>query len=190
MYLIFDTETTGLPKKYKAPIEELDNWPRIVQIAWQLFNENETCISKKDYIIKPNGFIIPDNAAKIHGITTKRAVDEGHLIEPVLKEFSKEIEKSDHIIAHNLFFDEKIISAEFLRNNIKHSFQDINKICTMKASTKFCKLPHQYGGLKWPNLQELHIFLFKYEFEGMHNASADVDACAKCFFELKKRNIL
>ena len=47
MYLIFDTETTGLPKKYKAPLEELDNWPKIVQIAWQLFNENETCISKK-----------------------------------------------------------------------------------------------------------------------------------------------
>ena len=60
----------------------------------------------------------------------------------------------------------------------------------MKSLTKFCKLPHQYGWLKWPNQQELHIILFKYEFEGMHNASADVEACAKYFFELKKRNIL
>ena len=27
MYLIFDTETTGLPKNFKAPITDTDNWP-------------------------------------------------------------------------------------------------------------------------------------------------------------------
>jgi len=60
----------------------------------------------------------------------------------------------------------------------------------MKSSTKYCKLPHKYGGFKWPNLQELHLKLFKSEFEEAHNAFADVKACAKCFFELKKRRVL
>ena len=36
MYLIFDTETTGLPKNWNAPVTDVDNWPRCVQIAWQL----------------------------------------------------------------------------------------------------------------------------------------------------------
>jgi len=30
MYLFFDTETTGLPRNWKAPVTDLDNWPRMV----------------------------------------------------------------------------------------------------------------------------------------------------------------
>ncbi len=36
MYLIFDTETTGLPKNYNAPLTDADNWPRLVQLAQSL----------------------------------------------------------------------------------------------------------------------------------------------------------
>jgi DNA polymerase-3 subunit alpha len=36
MFLIYDTETTGLPKNYNAPLTDSDNWPRLVQLAWQL----------------------------------------------------------------------------------------------------------------------------------------------------------
>ena len=39
MYLIFDTETTGLPKRWDAPITDTDNWPRCIQIAWQLHDD-------------------------------------------------------------------------------------------------------------------------------------------------------
>jgi hypothetical protein len=38
MYLFIDTETTGLPKNYKAPLHDLSNWPRLIQIAWLLYN--------------------------------------------------------------------------------------------------------------------------------------------------------
>ena len=34
MYLFFDTETTGLPRNWKAPVTHLNNWPRMIQIAW------------------------------------------------------------------------------------------------------------------------------------------------------------
>jgi len=40
MYLFFDTETTGLPKNWKAPIEDLNNWPRLVQLAWLEWKPN------------------------------------------------------------------------------------------------------------------------------------------------------
>ena len=73
MYLIFDTETTGLPKNYNAPITDLDNWPRMVQIAWQLHELDGTLVEVKNYIVKPEGYTIPFNSAKIHGITTEKA---------------------------------------------------------------------------------------------------------------------
>ena len=78
MYLIFDTETTGLPQNYKAPLTDFDNWPRLVQIAWQLHEPNGKLVAAKNLIVKPEGFTIPYNSAQIHGITTERALAEGH----------------------------------------------------------------------------------------------------------------
>jgi len=62
MYLIFDTETTGLPKRWDAPISDVDNWPRAVQIAWQLHDDMGAVIEHQDYLIKPEGFNIPFDA--------------------------------------------------------------------------------------------------------------------------------
>ena len=55
MYLIFDTETTGLPRNYNAPISDSENWPRAVQIAWQLHNEKGALLEHKDFLIIPEG---------------------------------------------------------------------------------------------------------------------------------------
>ena len=77
MYLTFDTETTGLPKNYSAPISETDNWPRMVQIAWQINDKSGNLISSESHIIKPRDFTIPFNAEKIHGISTEKAIEKG-----------------------------------------------------------------------------------------------------------------
>ena len=77
MYLIFDTETTGLPKNWNAPITDVDNWPRCIQIAWQLHDELGNCIEHEDYLVKPDGFNIPYDAEKIHGISTELAEEQG-----------------------------------------------------------------------------------------------------------------
>ena len=113
MYLFFDTETTGLPRNFKAPLEDLENWPRIVQISWLIFDESEKIVDEKDYIIKPQNFIIPDRVSRIHGITTEIALSEGRELKPILNEFVSDVKNSSYIIAHNMEFDEKIIGAEF-----------------------------------------------------------------------------
>ena len=84
MYLIFDTETTGLPKDYNAPLTDLDNWPRLVQLAWQLHANDGSLIEAQNFIIKPEGYNIPYNAEKVHGISTERANKEGHDLNKVL----------------------------------------------------------------------------------------------------------
>ena len=68
MYLIYDTETTGLPKNFSAPVSDSENWPRLVQVAWQLHNDMGELIEVKNFIVRPEGFTIPYNAEKIHGL--------------------------------------------------------------------------------------------------------------------------
>ncbi|MEN8121004.1 MAG: 3'-5' exonuclease [Bacteroidota bacterium] len=189
MYLLFDTETTGLPKNYKAPVTDTDNWPRLVQIAWLTFDNDGNKIDNKDYIIKPLGFTIPNEASKLHGITTERAMEEGEDLDKVLSIFAEAIAKTDYLVAHNISFDEKIVGAEFVRKNFKTKWFSKKQICTMQASTNYCELPGKYG-YKWPNLMELHKKLFGHGFEEAHNAAADISATGKCFWELKELGVI
>ncbi|RLD68508.1 MAG: 3'-5' exonuclease [Bacteroidetes bacterium] len=189
MYLLFDTETTGLPKNYKAPVTDTDNWPRMVQIAWLTFDNDGKKIDSKDYIIKPVGYTIPTEASNLHGITTERAMEEGEDLDKVLSIFAEAIAKTDYLVAHNISFDEKIVGAEFVRKKFKTKWFSKKQICTMQASTDYCELPGKYG-YKWPNLMELHKKLFGHGFEEAHNAAADINATAKCFWKLKELGVI
>ncbi len=189
MYLFFDTETTGLPRNWKAPLSDLDNWPRMVQIAWIVFNENGDKIDSKNYIIKPENYIIPTESSDIHGITTERALSEGDDLTYVLAVFSDYINRADKLVAHNMSFDEKIVGAEFLRKNIKNKLFSKERICTMMSSKEFCAIPGSYG-LKWPTLSELHKKLFEKDFENAHDAYSDITATADCFWKMKELKIV
>ena len=185
MYLFFDTETTGLPKNWKAPVTDLNNWPRLVQLAYLYYDNDGNEISSGDFIIKPEGFTIPAEVSKIHGISNERALKEGQSIVSVLQHFNTLVEQAEFLVAHNMSFDEKIVGAEFLRNGIPNSIQSKKKICTMEKSTSFCAIPGPYG-YKWPKLSELHYKLFRKYFDEAHNAAVDITATARCFWELKR----
>ncbi len=189
MYLFFDTETTGLPQNWKAPVTDLDNWPRLIQIGWTLCNTEGKRVDSAEYIIKPNNFEIPIAASNVHGITTEKAFEEGVDLDFVLNKFNEFVNEADYIVAHNISFDEKIIGAEFLRRTINSDFEKKPKLCTMKSSTDYCKIPGPYG-YKWPKLSELHIKLFGLDFVGAHDAFADIEATERCFWEMKKIGLI
>ena len=186
MYLIFDTETTGLPKSYVAPISNTDNWPRCVQIAWQLHNEFGEIVEHQDYLIQPEGFNVPYDAEKIHGISTELAQAQGFLLSEVLEKFNIALSKAKFIVGHNLGFDINIMGCEFFRLDIKSpmSSMPILDTCT-EVTAKLLQLPGGKGGrFKLPTLTELHQFLFNNPFNEAHNATADVEATTRCFLEL------
>jgi DNA polymerase III subunit epsilon len=189
MYLFFDTETTGLPKNWKAPVTDLDNWPRLIQIGWTLCNEEGKRVDSAEFIIKPDNFIIPKEASNVHGITTEKAEEDGVDLDFVLNKFNELVNDANFIVAHNISFDEKIIGAELLRRSIESDFESTPKLCTMKASTEYCAIPGPYG-YKWPKLSELHIKLFGLDFVGAHDAFADIEATERCFWELKKLKLI
>jgi DNA polymerase-3 subunit epsilon len=188
MYIVIDCETTGLPKNWKAPISELDNWPRIVQVAWALYDKESHPVDSRALLIQPDGFTIPLEAQRVHHISTERAKAEGKPLGTALQEFADAVGESEVVVAHNLRFDESVISAEYLRLKLTPPFLDKKRICTMVGTTELCRIPGQYG-YKWPSLSELHRFLFGTGFEEAHDAGADVAACADCFLELKRRRV-
>lgn len=189
LLFFFDTETTGLPRNWNAPLKDLDNWPRMVQLAWLLCDAAGNELAQANRIIRPQGYVIPRDAARIHGITTERAMEEGILLADALDEVLPQIEKAAVAIAHNVSFDEKILGAECLRLGRPHPLAKKRTCCTMKESTAFCAIPGRYGH-KYPNLTELHRKLFQKAFHDAHDAFADVRACKSAFYELRARGVL
>ncbi|HRG79235.1 MAG TPA: PHP domain-containing protein, partial [Cyclobacteriaceae bacterium] len=192
MYLIFDTETTGLPHNKTAPLTDLDNWPRLVQIAWQLHDKNGNLLSQQNFIVKPDGFDIPFKAEQVHGISTKRAQDEGYELLNVLTELNKDLAKTQLLVGHNIEFDINIIGAELIRQSLDTAyFLSLQKLDTGIAAIEFCQLPGGMGGkLKMPRLSELHEKLFGANFEDAHDASYDVAATARSFFGLISKKVV
>jgi DNA polymerase III subunit alpha len=192
MYLIFDTETTGLPENKSAPLTDFGNWPRVVQVAWQLHDTRGGLLSAVNRIVRPEGFTIPYNAEKVHGISTDRALAEGIPLAEVLGLFAEDLTRAGLVAGHNILdFDVKILGAEFLRLGLDNPLAGVTALDTQLASTDFCALPGGRGGqYKWPSLQELHRKLFGGDFDDAHDAAYDVAANAKCFFELIRKGIV
>lgn len=182
-----------MPFNEDLSVERSDNWPRLVQIGWLIADEEGTVLNKKSAIIYPDGYSIPESATKVHHITTERARIEGKQLATILREFMQDFEQTDHLVAHNIKFDQHVIGAELYRLNMQYqSFMDKNGICTMLSSINYCQLPNQngYADYKWPKLEELYRKLFNRDFADAHDALSDVMATKECFFELKRRGII
>jgi DNA polymerase-3 subunit alpha len=192
MFLIYDTETTGLPRDWNAPLTDSENWPRLVQLAWQLHDAQGKLISRGNRIVKPDGFTIPYTSAKIHGITTERAEKDGHPLAEVLAEFDKDLAQATYVMGHNIEFDVNIVGAEYHRlAQPVEKLTDKPVIDSKNEATDFCAIPGGRGGqFKWPTLTELHHKLFNTGFDEAHDAAYDVDATAKCFFELCRLRVI
>lgn len=191
MFLIFDTETTGLPKNYNTPLTDFDNWPRMVQVAWQLHDATGNLLQSSSVIIKPEGYTIPFATIQIHGITNERANEEGQNLKTTLEQFADAVNKANYVCGHNVEFDLNIVGAEFLRSGLQNVLESKPFIDTKNdQTTEYCALPGGRGGkFKWPTLTELHQKLFNKGFDEAHNAAFDVDATTKVFFEIIKRGI-
>jgi DNA polymerase-3 subunit epsilon len=161
--LIFDTETTGLPKDWKVPAErQPNNWPHIVSIAWMILDSETNKVEwQKSYIIKPIGWTIPEDSTAIHGVRHSFAESYGAPLESIIKEFFDI--PCDMYVAHNMNFDENVIMNAVcwdLHGDL-YRFQKPT-MCSMKLATPMCKLRfNSGGGLKPPKLSELYEHVFR-----------------------------
>lgn len=205
--LVFDTETTGLPKTKIINPDTLHLWPHIVQFSYIIYDTTENeIIETTDNIIKlPENIIISVESSQLHGITNEMSCKSKNYIHDILIKFFKDLKTIDKLIGHNIYFDINMIKIELLRIIYKNTF--INKCskiykdnlfyitnyknicCTLKDSIELCNIQttNKYGKsyLKYPKLSELHEKLFNSVPNNLHNSLNDILVTLRCYMKMK-----
>lgn len=208
MFIFFDTETTGKAKNFNAPMSDTNNWPRVTQLSFYVYDIHFKLLYQRTELVKPDGWIIPSVQYYLDmGLSQEKAeqeskffVENGMLQEnnekhgipmsDLLDDFLSQYDQCTYLVAHNMKFDFNVLGCEMIRYK-KRAQTKILKICTMEESTEYVKAtPHRYGKYKWPTLIELHTKLFGFGFDGAHDAGADVRACAKSLQRLLELKVI
>jgi len=187
-YLVFDVETTGLPKSMKISYKKFKKWPHIVQFSWIIVDKKYNKV-EKSFIIKPDNYTIPQESIDIHKITNEIANSSGVDIKQVIRTFITDCKTVNKLVAHNAEFDTCVILAACCRYKIPiDTIVSVRKVCTMKGTTKLCKLKGKYGTYKWPKLEELYKFLFgTFPNVTLHNALEDARITQLCYERLTRK---
>lgn len=227
MWLAFDTETTGLPPRKTAAPDNYFEWStcRLVQLAWEIrgdgcggggggggHGEGEgegeggdgRSIAKACYIIRPDGFTIPEDVVRIHGISTERALAEGVPLLEVLAEFADDMSRYgvDTAVAHNMAFDDSVLLAELYRaaasaasaasasasETCDVTIKDLIDVWTTRKKRCTMRMGARLDGAngKWPKLHVLYEQLCGPlpDDTRLHNADTDARLCADIYEKL------
>jgi len=189
--LVFDTETTGLPK-YGAKLPNVNQFPYIVQFSWLVYDDATMKITNiNNHIIRlPEGMEVPEESSKIHGISTEKMLESGEDIRMVMKNFHEAVVQSQILVAHNIKFDDQIVQCECIRHGIPNFLKEYTtkiKYCTMNYGKEITKIerPSKFKKgemyFKPPKLLELHKHFFGTVPNNLHDSMVDVFVCFRCF---------
>ncbi len=194
-YLFVDVETTGLPERSWEDGDEDPKWTnfkafekcRMVQISMIICTQNFKNRKQKSYIIKPDGFSIPQESVKFHGITTNRANEEGVPISVAMTRFRKYISKCSTFFAHRVTFDFNVIMSELHKirdSETKAILQSKRLYCTVINTCDIVQLPGRYGDFNYPSLSDLFYYVFGKSIKHAHDARYDTYNLYMCIKRL------
>jgi DNA polymerase III epsilon subunit-like protein len=210
--LVFDTETSGLPKAKLISEYTLNLWPHILQFSYIIYDtELNDIIEINDNIVKVSEDVfIPEDSIKVHGITNEISNKNGIPIDDIFEVFFYHLFKVDLLVGHNISFDINMVRAELYRmiyqNMSKTDIGSNNKIdlckfnlnllvncknicCTLQDSIELCKIEakDKYGNpyFKYPKLAELHQKLFETVPNNLHNSLNDILVTLRCYMKMK-----
>ena len=165
-----------------------EQFPRIVEFAYKISHDEPV----QSYVINQEGFIIPDDVIKIHGITNEIAAASTYKLKDIINRILAEGVGAKFVVGHNIYFETSIIKANTIRlckeENIRATaYGDLEilldkdkRIDTVRKGMAITK--------KWPKLHELYHALFGKDFN-RHHAADDCQATYECYVELKKRGL-
>lgn len=196
--VVFDTETTGLleyKKRHRDPAQ-----PALVQLAAALY---QTPIGKDAWertgvlygVCEIGDKAIHPKALETHGITAEYCERYGMNAEDMMYVLLNMLHMADVHVAHNIMFDTKVIKSNLYKHgelveSVDEVFPESKSYCTMLKSTALVRAPKKSGrGIKWPTLEECTQHFFGESVGNAHDALADVDACARVYFELRRRGL-
>ncbi len=190
-FFFWDVETNGLPPGYKLDPTILPAWPHITELSFKVVDDEKKVLESYQQYIKPEGWTVPKEPFFLaRGYTTEMLMEKGVPISEAMKAFVVARKSHPYSIAHNASFDRMMCRAELMRLGSDIDFK-AKRICTMMASTEFCKIPSEKkAGYKWPKLEELYRTLFNLEIKDAHTAGGDVDTLIECFFGLVEKGVI
>lgn len=178
--IFFDTETTGFIKYGER--SDHPNQPHLVQLAAILYDlELKKVVQSIDLIIKPDGWVIPEAATNVHGISTEYALEVGIREEDALSIFLR-LAEGHKRVAYNTPFDKRIIRIATKRYSCDDEFNIWNDgyfECAMKAAREVI------GG-KNCKLAEAYTYFTGEKLENAHTAMADTLACMEVYLGATK----
>lgn len=181
-FIFVDTETVDIPQDTGRPINDIDNWPSIRQIAWIVCDENRRIVKQQNYVIGSTHPV--DRSVENY---YPQEIKPIHKIIPL---WMQDLESCVYLIGHNVEYDVKVIAAEMFRLGYgTQSIEAIPQICTMRSSVDFCYFAGRVDS-RYPKLQELYTKLFHEPFMNAHDAYCDIFATYKCFWALVDRDII
>lgn len=193
MILAIDTETTGLPDWGKP--SDAAHQPHLVQLAMILLDNDLIERASVSLIIKPNGWVIPTEVAKIHGIDTATAAALG-VPEKVATDLyvSMVYGTGATVVAHSAAFDLRLMRIAMLRAGYTKEWKEarpVQSFCTMNAATPIVNLPPTakmlaagFNKPKSASLSECVQHFFGEKLDGAHDALVDVRACLRVYRHL------
>lgn len=187
MLIVFDCETNGLPRDYHAPLERVDNWPRIVELSWAVAGDGDAVV--RSHLIRPFGWELSGEAAEVNGITQEQLSAEGVPITLALQDLLDDVRDAELLVGHNVDFDRAVIGAELVRLGWEQSLAVWlckQTYCTMRKGADVTRIPGRLG-YRWPRLNVLYHTLFRRWPEGMHRAAGDVRATLEIYREMRGR---
>jgi len=161
--LVFDTETTGIPKHPNAQDEVQ---PRIIEFGGALVNSDGEILKELNFLINPEQ-PLEDVITKITGLTDEDLADQ-----PTFAERAPEIlalfAEADALLAHNLPFDKTMMGLDIERAKVKEWIWPGVEICTVQE--------HADDWGRRPKLTELYEHYTGEKLAQTHRAIEDVRA--------------
>jgi|TARA_R110002020_G_scaffold424637_3_gene633878 DNA polymerase-3 subunit epsilon len=164
MLIVFDLETTGLPK---AEGSDLDMQPKIIEFGAIKLTEELIEVDRLEFFCNPKHMLDP-KITKITGITDDMLKDQKPFIAHLdrLNEFFLGTKR---MFAHNLGFDRKILKFELERLDKVTSFPwPYEHTCTVEVGQRV------WGKMR--KLGDIYEELFEEKIEGSHRSMNDVEA--------------
>jgi|SRR5580700_708121 DNA polymerase-3 subunit epsilon len=191
MILYYDTETSGFVQPTLPPDHAAQ--PHLVQLGAILADDAGNEVQIASLIVKPESYKIPEQAAKVHGITTEIALAIGLPLVTVLSVFYNMRAVAQGVVAFNADFDDLVMAAQAAKLK-REPKPGPRTFCCMRAAGPIMNLPptarmKAAGFDKWkpPNLAEAHQFFCGEGFAGAHGALADARACMRVHRALLER---
>lgn len=194
-YLILDVEASGLFTYRDAAGNQVradaPGQPRVAQIGMIHVNHKFEVEAEHEFLIRPEGWEMSEEATKVTGLTTEFLKANGGPIAEALALYNAGIDARRVIVGHNIDYDCKAMRAENRRSGLDDRYMQTRTICTMLASTDLCKIPPHgnRGGYKWPKLSEACVY-FGIEQGADHTALADARNTLAIMLKLVERGAL